>query len=153
MSHGAKRLFALMLAVCLFPMAQAQEQAVPLSGTATRLTSVTYFDPPNDQQVKVRLSGAEMTPLPGALFDVKDLVIEKYNLHGRREAVVQAPHCTYAQLDGVASSPGHLEVSLGDDKIHIEGDGFLWSEKNQLLVISNHVHTIIKTGFWNLTKQ
>ena len=154
MRLDGKKLFVPVLALCFLPIATgAQLQTIPLGGTASRLSSVTYYDPPNEQQVKVRLSGDEMTPLPGALFDVKKLTIERYDLGGKLEAVVRAPECVYAQLDGIASSPGHLEVELAGGKIHIEGDGFMWQQKDQFLVISNHVHTIIKTGVWNLTKQ
>lgn len=154
MKLDAKKLFAPALALCFLPIAtDAQLQSIPLGGTASRLSSVTYFDPPNEQRVKVRLMGDEMTPLPGALLDVKKLTIERYDLGGKLEAVVRAPECVYAQLDGVASSPGHLEAEFAGGKVHIEGDGFLWQQKDQILVISNHVHTIIKTGFWNLTKQ
>jgi hypothetical protein len=65
--------------------------------------------------------------------------------------VVEAPECLYAPLDGVASSAGHLRLTLGEDKIRIEGDGFFWRQSDNSLAISNNVYTVIKTGAWKLS--
>ena len=152
MSLDQKRLVAAALAVCFLPGAgHTQLQSVPLTGPATRLSSVTYFEPPNEQQIKLRLSGAEMAPLPGTLFDVKQLTVEQFNPNGKLQAVVEAPECIYAPLDGVASSAGHLKLKLMGDRIHVEGDGFLWRQADNSLAISNHVSTVIKTGTWMLS--
>jgi hypothetical protein len=128
----------------------AQSEPLPL-GYATNFSSVAYFEPPHELQVKARLSGAEASPLPGALFDLKEMKVEKFSVDGRLEAVVEAPQCVYAPLDHVATSPGHLELRSGDGKFRVEGDGFLWEEGEQSLMISNHVHTVIKTRLSNFT--
>ncbi len=151
MSFDHKKLLLAALALCFWPGAgRTQLQSVPQAGPAQRLSSVTYFEPPNEQQVRLRMSGAEMTPLPGALFDVKQLTVEQFNLQGKLEAVVEAPQCFYT-LDGVANSSGHLQLKLHGDQIHVEGDGFLWRQSDSSLAISNNVSTIIKTGTWNVT--
>ena len=127
-------------------IAAAQGQVQPLpAGRATDFTSDSYFEPPHEQQVKVRLSGAEASPLPGGLLDVKKLKVETFNTAGRTELVVRAPQCTYAPLDGVASSAGHLELRSGDGKFRVEGDGFLWRQNESSLTISNRVRTVIET--------
>ena len=121
-------------------------------GSGTNLSTVMYFEPPNDQHIEMRMSGSEMSPLPGvALYDVKNLKIEKYQLDGKLEAVAEAPECVYAPLDGVASSAGHLELTLGGGKIRTQSDGFLWQRDEQSLNFSNHVHTVIKMGTWKPT--
>jgi hypothetical protein len=121
-------------------------------GAGTNLSSVMYFEPPHDQQVEMRLSGAQMTPLPGvALYDVKKLKIETFNVAGKPEAVVEAPECTYAQLEGVANSAGPLDMVLEGGKIHVQGQGFLWQQTDRTLDISNQVRTVIKMGTWKLT--
>jgi hypothetical protein len=142
-----KYFFAAAAAVFFLAAAGARAQPLPLEalGAATNFSSVTYFEPPHEQQVKARLSSAEASPLPGAVFDLKQMKVENFNAAGKLEVEVQAPQCTYAMLDHVASSPGHLEVKSGDGKYRDEGDGFLWQENEQTLVISNHVHTVIKT--------
>jgi hypothetical protein len=158
MNSGAK-IFALAALAFLAGLAAADVTAqLPTAGSGaslgagTNLSSVMYFEPPNDQRVEMRLSGAQMTPLTGlALYDVKKLKIEKYNVDGKLEAVVEAPDCTYAQLDGVASSPGPLDLTLDGGKIHLQGEGFLWQQADSTLVVSNQVRTTIKMGAWNLT--
>ena len=152
MTSGAKKLcFAAGTLSFLLLAAEAEAQLLPV-GSGTNLSSVMYFEPPHEQQVEVRLSGAEMSPLPGvALYDVKKLKIEEYAIDGKLEAVAQTPECVYAPLDGVASSPGHLDLSLDGGKIHLQGEGFLWQRNDQLLIVSNQVHTVIKMGTWKLT--
>ena len=152
MKSGAKTIFCVATVFFLAAAARTQEQLkqLPPVGYATNFSSVTYFDPPHEQSVKVRLSGAEASPLPGAKFELKEMKVEKFNSDGRLEAQVRAPECTYAIFDKLASSPGHLELASGDGKFHVEGDGFLWREKTSSLIISNHVRTVINIGITNL---
>jgi hypothetical protein len=151
MKSGPKKLcFAALPLAGLLLVASAQMQSVPM-GSGTNLSSVMYFEPPNEQQVKVRLSGAQMSPLPGATYDVTKLKIETYNRNGSLAAVAQAPQCIYAPFDAVARSAGHLELDLDEGKIHIRGEGFLWQQNDSLLIISNQQHTVIKMGNWKLT--
>jgi hypothetical protein len=117
-------------------------QQLPV-GHATDFISNNYFEPPNEQRVKMRLSGAEALPLPGGLLDVKRLTVETFALDGKTEMVVHAPQCNYAPLDGVANSAGHLELDTGDRRLHVTGEGFLWQQAESHLIISNQVKTII----------
>ena len=164
MSFNLKKLLLAVLALCLLPRAaQTQMQSIPLAGPAQKLSSVTYFEPPNEQQISLRLTGEEMLPLPGARFDVKQLRVEEFNRQGKLLKVMEAPQCYYT-LDGVANSAGHLDLSLDENRVHIQGEGFLWQRKehpvlisNEVqsvmvpsLVISNQVRTIIKMGSWKL---
>jgi hypothetical protein len=142
-------MFAALVSSCLPIMLAGPSQFFP-TGSGTNLSSVEYFGPPNEQQVKLRLTGAEMTSLPGTLYEVKKLKIEQFGTNGVLESVAEAPECTYAPLDGIASSPGHLEMSLGEGKIHVQGEGFLWQQNDMSLVISNQQHTVIKMGTWKL---
>ncbi len=113
---------------------------------ANDFTSVEYYPPPNQQQMKSRLSGTEAQPLAGGLLAIKQLKLEMFKPDGQPEIVVSAPDCVYNQLDGTASSPDRLEVQTGDGKIRIEGRGFLWRQNDSFLTISNQVRTVIKTG-------
>jgi hypothetical protein len=155
MRFDVRILGGLVLALWLLPVtAETPMQsvpAVPLGGTATRLSSVVYFPPPDEQRVRMRLFGSEMTPLAGGLFNVKQLTVQEFSKEGAREAVVEAPECQYAPLDAVANSAGHLRLTLGDNKIRIEGDGFFWRQSDNSLAISNNVYTVIKTGAWKLS--
>jgi len=113
---------------------------------ANDFTSVEYYPAPNQQQMKSRLSGAEAQPLPGGLLAIKQLKLEMFKPDGQMEIVVIAPECVYNQLDGTASSPGRLEVRTGDDRISVEGEGFLWRQNDSFLTISNQSRTVIKMG-------
>src|SRR5579862_6864784 len=77
-------------------VARAQSNVV---GHASDFTSVEYYPAPNQQQIKSRLSGAEAQPLAGGLLAIKQLKLETFELNGRPEIVVNAPECTYDQLD------------------------------------------------------
>ena len=111
---------------------------------ATDFTSEQYFEAPNDQLVKMRLSGASAEPLPGGLLEVKRLKIETFSTNRTLLAVVRAPQCTFAPLAGVASSAGPLELQSGDGKFRVEGKGFLWRQNESSLIISNRVQTVIE---------
>jgi hypothetical protein len=113
-------------------------------GHATDFSSDQYFEPPNQQRVKMRLTGTSASPLPGRALNITDLKIETFNLSGQTEAIVHAPECIYAPYDGLARSAGHLELQTANGKITITGDGFLWRQSDNSLTISNNVHTVIK---------
>ena len=113
---------------------------------ANDFTSVEYYPPPNQQQMKSRLSGAEAQPLSGGLLAIKELKLEMFKPNGDPEIIVNAPNCIYNQFDGTASSPGRLEVQTGEGRIRIEGEGFSWRQSDSSLTISNQVRTVIKTG-------
>jgi hypothetical protein len=128
--------------VILFMAMGNRAQQIPV-GHATDFTSSQYFEPPHEQQVKMKLSGAEALPLPGGLLDVRQLRVETFGMDGKTEVVVRAPQCNYAPLDGVANSAGHIELQSGDGKFHVEGEGFLWRQTSSSLTISNRVRTVI----------
>jgi len=129
----------LLLAV---PDGTAQQNSVQ---HVSDFTSVEYFEPPNQQQMKSRLSGAEAQPQPGGLLIIKQLQLETFNANGTPEMIVNAPECVYDTFNRVANSPGHLQAQTGDGKFRVEGDGFLWRQNDSLLTISNHIHTVIRS--------
>jgi len=115
------------------------------SGHASDFTSVEYYEPPNQQQIKSRLSGAEASPeRGGGLLVVKQFKLETFDVNGKSEIIVNAPECVYDVLNGVATSPGRLQVQYQNGKIHVEGEGFLWRQTNSFLTISNRVRTVIE---------
>jgi hypothetical protein len=132
-------------AILLFaiPNGRTQQNGVQ---HASDFTSVEYFEPPHQQQMKSRLSGAEARPQAGGLLVIKQLKLETFNANGKPEMIVNAPECVYDTFNRMASSPGHLQLRIGDGKIRTEGDGFLWRQDDSFLTISNNVHTMIKTS-------
>ena len=140
------RIFGILLAYAVlgfFAVARAQSNTM---SHASDFTSVEYFPAPNQQQMRSRLSGAEAQPLPGGLLAIKELKLETFGLDGQPEIVVNAPECTYDQLNGTASSPGRLQVQYQEGKIRVEGEGFLWRQSDSFLTISNRVSTVLELG-------
>jgi len=111
---------------------------------ASNFTSVEYFEPPDQQQMKSRLSGAEAHPQPGGLLVIQPLKLETFTVDGKPELIVRAPECVYDTFNHMASSPGHLKAQTGDGKFRVEGDGFVWRQSDSFLTISNNVHTVIE---------
>jgi hypothetical protein len=154
MTSGVEKYFFAAAGFCLLLAAGARAQSLPLTsvGTASNVSTVTYFEAPHEQLVEYKLSGAQVTPLPGMMFDFTNMKIEKFAVDGKLEVTVQAPQCVYAPGDGVASSAGHMKLESGDGNFRVEGDGFLWRQGQRSLNISNNVHTVIKLGITNLIK-
>ncbi|HEY5041260.1 MAG TPA: hypothetical protein VIK53_04600 [Verrucomicrobiae bacterium] len=146
MKTGGKKFWLALAAVIFLIVAASNRAQTPPIGQTTEFTSDTYFEPPNEQQVKMRLSGASASPLPGGLLDVKNLKVEVFNTNGVQQLQALAPQCTYAPLNGVASSSGHLEFHSDDGKFRTEGDGFLLRQTNGSfsLTISNNVHSVME---------
>ena len=116
---------------------------------SSEFTSEQYFDPPNEQKLKLRLSGASVAPLPDGLQEVSEVRIELFNTNGLTRAVAGAPSCEFQPFKGVASSSGQLKMESGDGKFHMEGKGFLWQRNEMTLILSNHVHTVLQMGVTN----
>ena len=143
LAAGAGLLFA------ITPGVHAQQLGVQ---HANDFTSIEYYGPTKQQQIKSILSGAEALPQPGGLLIIKQLKLEMFSPDGRLEWVVNAPECVYDTFKGMANSPGHLEVRTGDGKFRVEGEGFLWRQSDQFLTISNNVHIVVENGALMNTK-
>lgn len=141
-SRGTILVLSVFLASGFCPVRAQQNDA----GHASNFTSVEYFEPPHQQQVKSRLSGAEAQPEADGLLAIKQLQLETFGLDGQAEYIVNAPDCVYDSLAGTASSAGKLQVASGDGRIRVQGEGFLWRQNDQSLTISNRVRTVIETG-------
>jgi hypothetical protein len=146
MKHPAAKKILLAAAI-LFAAVSSERAQQNATGRANNFSSVEYFDPPNQKQVKMRLSGADAQPEPsnnGAII-IEKMKLETFNPDGSPVIIVEAPNCVYDTMKGVASSPGHLQLRSGDGKLRMEGEGFLWQQNDGLLTISNDVHTVIES--------
>ena len=103
-----------------------------------------YFDPPNQNQVKSRLSGKEAEPRRGGLFLIKDIKVESFRLDGFCEFHVTAPECIYDSRQRTAYSPSEVRLESGDGRLLVEGRGFLWQQTNSLIIISNDQRTVLR---------
>jgi mannose-6-phosphate isomerase-like protein (cupin superfamily) len=112
-------------------------------GQASDFSAVKYYT--NSAQVMIRTSGTEATQV-GDLFVIKQFKLESFALDGHLLWVATAPECLIDQMHDTANSASHLFFQSGDGKMHLDGDGFLWRQKESLLTISNHVHTVLNSG-------
>ena len=136
--------------------AQDQEQPVveqPTLGQVKNFAVPDYYDPPNQDQMKSLLRGAEAQPQPNGRVLIKDLQLETYNTNGSTAMIVRAPDCTYDQINQTATSSNRIEASSGDGKLHIEGEGFRWEQAGSMFTISNSVHTTIRRELDNAVLQ
>jgi hypothetical protein len=136
----------LLAAVAIWLAAAASGMRAQQSGRATHFTTTEYYEPPNQQQVKTILSGAEALPQTGGRLIVKQLKLQTFAPDGKPGIIVTAPECIYDTLGGTARSAGPLQLQTGDGKFRVEGEGFLWRQTNSLLTISNQVRTVIEGG-------
>ena len=113
---------------------------------ASDFSSVEYYDPPNQMQIKSRLAGAEAIPQPDGRVLVRQLKLETYGTNGQPQYVVEAPECLYDQFKNTANSAGPLVVRQADGKVRLDGVGFWWQGNADFLTISNQVVTQIETG-------
>ena len=149
MRLGAKQSWLVVAAMFLFIAVELNRaQQVPGNAHATSFSTDMYYEAPNEDKVKMRLSGSESLPLPGGYLDVKNMKVEQYSTNGTMQFQAESPQCTLRYAEGVADSPGHLEMSSGDGKIHITADGFLLVLKQDAtsLILSNNVHTVVESG-------
>ncbi len=123
---------------------KAGAQPIPIAGAMSDFSSAQYFDPPYQQQIKSRISGAEAQQITQQFWLIKQVKIEKFDVDGKLQITAEAPECVYDRLNGEANSPGELHIRSGDDQLRIDGQGFLWRQQDSLLIISNHVQTVIK---------
>ncbi len=117
---------------------------LPIAGNATDFNSVKYYGAPHQQEIQFLFSGAEAEPVTGGLLLVKRAKLEKFDLAGKLQLVAEAPECIYDPVNAVANSPGAVHVRAGDGSLTINGEGFLWRQRESLFTISNQVDTVFK---------
>lgn len=104
-----------------------------------------YFSPPNENQLRSLLQGAEAELRPDNTIVIYKLHAITFRQTGELELEINAPVCHYNPADHVAYSSNALEVRTGDSRLKVRGEGFLWQQHEAILIISNHVHCILRT--------
>jgi lipopolysaccharide export system protein LptA len=97
-------------------------------------------------------SASDINTLPKGLVEAQQFMIKTIRNGDETniEMIVAAPECIFDRAPTVYSawSAGKLRLFTPTTNYLIEGEGFLWrqTKTNAHLVISNRVHTIIRTG-------
>ena len=152
MRLGPKQFWLVLAAMFLFIAVEMNRAQQMQAAHATSFSTDMYYDAPNEDKIKMRLSGSESLPLPGGYLDVKNMKVEQYSTNSILQLQAESPQCTLRYAESVADSPGHLEMRSGDGKVHISADGFLLVFKQDAtsLILSNNVHTVIESGLLKL---
>jgi hypothetical protein len=120
--------------------------ADPVANTTVRDFRVPeYYDPPHETRIKTLLEGAEAQPESGGRVLIRNLKLQTFDVDGRDQLLVEAPHCVFDTAQRAVHSPGRLQARTADGKFYLEGEGFLWQQTNSNLIISNRVHTVISS--------
>ncbi len=112
---------------------------------ATMSTQRSFYDPPNQDKVKIEVTGDETAPATNGIM-VTGAKIKNYTVTGALQLVAETTACF---IDTSVSplqlgSTNMLKAHSGDGNFYVEGVGFLWQSATSELALSNNVHTIIK---------
>ncbi len=132
----------LVVLICLLPVVTNSQTASPT--IITGFNGSKYFPAPHFAQMEMKLTGKEAIELPNKKFQVTQPHLTTFNRQGVRQIEIEAPHCLYNEPTRLLNSPGHVTVTTGDGRFRIEGDGFSFQQKENLLIISNAVHAVIE---------
>ncbi len=130
----------------LLVWARMPGQTPPLGASATNFSMpLEYYPPPNQNQVKSRLSAGKANPLPDGRYQLSEGVrLETFATNGVSEVLGTTPECVCDLNQRTASSGGPIHLVLGGGRIVNDGEGFLWRLKDQTLFVSTRVHTIFR---------
>lgn len=127
----------------------ARAQAVPERTNDSNALEVTdlrlpeYYPPPNQVQMKSLLEAAKALPQSNNVSLLIRVKMQTFRTNGLAQWLVQTPRCFHDSDGHAASSTEPLHVQTADGKIFTDGNGFLWTETNSMLVVSNRVHTTV----------
>ena len=120
------------------------QDAMPALGRVKNFFVPDYYPPPNQNQMKSLLRGAEAEPQADRSVLIKDLSVETYRPDGTVELTIHSPECSYNPAEQSATSASHIEARSGDGRMLVEGEGYFWQNADSTFVISNRVHTIVQ---------
>ena len=115
---------------------------LPLTLFSDNFTTSEYYT--NNTQLKSRLTGKKATPLGAERYLITQLRLELFEENGQRQLIIEAPECVYDYRARNASSAGPLKIVLGEGRLSVTGEGFLWQQAQSSLMISNRVYTRLR---------
>ena len=95
------------------------------------------------QKLKTLLRGGEAAYLQHPI-PIQGVTIETYTESGLTNLIAVARACVADRTNRTASSSGPLDLRLADGRFSLTGVGFLWSQTNTTLVVSNQVRSILR---------
>jgi len=132
------------MGVCWLSRGNSTQDVVrlPLTLFSDNFTTTEYYT--NNTQLKSRLTGKKATPLGAERYLITQLRLELFEENGQRQLTIEAPECLYDFRARNASSAGPLKIVLGEGRLSVTGEGFLWQQAQSSLMISNRVYTRLR---------
>jgi len=129
----------------------AGAQSLPLGGlTGSNFMLPEFYDVPHETQMKSLLQGDQATPLEGGVIRITGIRLQTFREDGTGEFEMEADDCYFNTTNRNVNSAGPLELRTSDGRFLTTGKGFLWRQAESTLIISNHVHTVLR---YNPTNQ
>ena len=103
------------------------------------------YPPPNENQIKSLLEGDKAQSWSNGLILITAAKLSYFSSNGLIEMVAESPSCVFdsAPAQRTISSTNHLRIHSANERFTLEGDGFLL-QTNNVLIVSNRVHTLIR---------
>ena len=124
---------------------------VPSLGFGQAVSEITgyqasdYYGPPHETRMKTLLEGAKaQMQSDRKTWLLTRPKLQTFSERGEREIIIQAPQCLFDEARHTVSSAGPITMQTADGKYFLDGEGFVFSQTNSSLIISNKVHTTIQ---------
>lgn len=108
-----------------------------------RLFTVPVYDRVDKSRLVARLSGEGDIKLSSQQV-LETVRFEYFDAQGRTNLLIRGTNCVYDTRNRTASSPDPIQLRTGDGRLELQGQGFLWWQTNNDLVISNQVETTVR---------
>ena len=106
---------------------------------------IENYPPPNEAQIKTLLEGARAKAQSAGMILITEAKLKTFSTNGTLEMLAQTPKCTLDSVQKTVSSSGPLQIETTDGRFLLEGEGFLLQQTNSQLIISNRVHTVLRS--------
>ena len=77
------------------------------------------------------------------IYSITNILIQTER-NGVPDMIITAHQCIYNTTKGTFSSEGELSVRTGDERLALQGRGFLFLQRESHLIVSNDVQTVIR---------
>jgi lipopolysaccharide export system protein LptA len=137
----APALFLVLLAGGIFSAALAQ---VPQGTQLRKNPSMTFYrDTTGGKKLDYVITGSSVTNLDAHNVLVNQFELKSYHNGDPKQIqiIAQAPQCEVDLSNNVASDKGPLQIFTPTTNLFVQGAGFLFTQSNHFLIVSNQVET------------
>lgn len=137
------------ISVCAVLVAAGIMTGQTPNNTSSAARRVSFYHKEGNRNV-AHFTASEAIPQGGSLLLTRNFRMETFReKDGSEEVLAEAPECLFDMTTKLASSPGPIQMRHADGLFYLEGRGFRWDQENSRLIVSNQVHTVIQTAFFN----